>query len=51
MITLSKDELVGIYLLLRQKEEELTKHLYSLQFRIEKELYNNLSIEEIENLS
>ena len=51
MISLSKEELVDLYLLLRQNEEKLGKPLNSLLFRVEREMYNNCSIEEIENLS
>ncbi len=51
MITLSKTELIKVYLLLKKNEKEIDNILYSLQNRIERALYNHLSIEEIENIS
>jgi hypothetical protein len=49
-ITLSEVELKELYVQLKRCESQLGKELHGLLFRIEKSLYEKLTIEDIENL-
>ncbi len=51
METLSGREIVGVYLFLKAREEELDEILTKLMMRVEKSLYSRLSIDEFERLS
>jgi len=51
METLSGREIVGVYLFLKAREEELDEILTNLMMRVEKNLYSRLSIDEFERLS
>lgn len=48
---LSKKEIVGVYLLLKKRENRLDRTLHRLFARIEKKLYEQLTIEEFEQLN
>ena len=50
MITLTSKELTGMYLYLKENQESLDTVLDSLLHRIEKELYQYVSIGELEGL-
>ena len=50
MSTLSGRETMGLYLFLREREEELDDTLYSLYVRLQRLLYGQLSIEEMEQI-
>ena len=50
METLTGREIVGVYLFLKSREEELDDVLTKLMMRMEKSLYSKLSIEEFERL-
>ncbi len=50
MITLTSKELTGMYLHLKENQESLDAVLDSLLHRIEKELYQYVSIGELEGL-
>jgi len=49
-LKLNKQEMVLLYALLRKHEKELEKEIYTLKYRLEKELFNFLTIEEIQAL-
>ena len=49
-ITLSEAELRELYVQLKRQESQLGNELRSLLFRIEKSLYERLTIEDIERL-
>lgn len=49
-ITLSEAELRELYVQLKRQESQLGNELHSLLFRIEKSLYEKLTIEDIERL-
>lgn len=51
MITLGNREVIGLYLNLKNQEETIDSELQSILSRIERLLYEKLSVEEIENLS
>lgn len=51
METLSGQEVVGLYLFLKAREEQLDETLTKLMMRVEKNLYSRLSIDEFERLS
>lgn len=44
------NELIGIYLLLLQNEEKLDNNQQSVRYKLEKEIFKHLSIEEIESI-
>ncbi len=44
------NELVSIFLILLENEETLDKNQHSVKMKIEKELFNSLSIAEMESL-
>ena len=44
------NELIGIYLLLMNNEEILDKNQQSVRYKVEKEIFNYLSIEEMESI-
>ena len=50
MLTLSGNDLVGIYLLLKENESALDTRMNNVLIRIEKCLFENLSIQEFEQL-
>ncbi len=50
MMILQGNELVGIYLLLKENENNLDNTQLSVKTRIEKILFTSLSIEELESL-
>ena len=50
MFTLDNAEKVALYKLLKLTEEQLGNDLLPLLFRIERELYRSMSIEEVEGL-
>jgi hypothetical protein len=50
MSNLSGRETMGLYLFLRQREEELDDTLYSLYVRLQRLLYERLSIEDMEQI-
>ncbi len=47
---LSEDEKKSLYRLLRKNDKYLDKTLYSLKYRLEKELFSRLTIEEIQDI-
>ncbi|MCP5515240.1 MAG: hypothetical protein H7A26_07225 [Spirochaetales bacterium] len=47
---LKQEEKKALCVFLRKHEQELCKELYSLKYRLEKELFNSLTIEEIQVL-
>ncbi|MDX9800321.1 MAG: hypothetical protein RBT69_03175 [Spirochaetia bacterium] len=47
---LKPEEKKALCSFLRKHEKELGKELYSLKYRLEKELFNSLTIEEIQVL-
>ncbi len=49
-ITLSEAELRELYVQLKRQESQLGNELHGLLFRIEKSLYEKLTIEDIERL-
>jgi hypothetical protein len=49
-MNLTNREIVGIYLLLEKNEEKVDKDMQKLKDRIERFLYEHISIEEMENL-
>ncbi len=49
-MNLNNREIVGIYLLLEKNEEKVDKDMQKLKDRIERFLYEHISIEEMENL-
>jgi len=51
MDALSGREIVGVYLFLKQREEQLDDLLSKLMARMEKSLYSELSIDEFERLA
>jgi len=51
MINLDNNEIMGLYLNLKRQENSLDPTLLNLLSRIERLLYENISVEEIENLS
>lgn len=44
------NELIGIYLLLLQNEEKLDNNQQSVRYKLEKEIFKHLSIEEMESI-
>ena len=50
MIPVDSFELVGLYLFLKQHENELDGVISAFLYKIEMQLYERLSIEEIEDL-
>ena len=44
------NELIGIYLLLMNNEEILDNYQQSVRYKIEKEIFSHLSIEEMESI-
>ncbi len=44
------NELIGIYLLLLENEEKLDNNQQSVRFKLEKEIFMHLSIEEMESI-
>ncbi len=50
MMILQGNELVGIYLLLKENENSLDNIQLSVKTRIEKILFSSLSIEELESI-
>lgn len=50
MIDLSNREIVGLYLVLSKQEEDLDLNLQMLANRIEKYLFDKISIQELEKL-
>ena len=44
------NELIAIYLLLTNNEEKLDNNQQSVRYKIEKEIFKHLSIEEIESI-
>ncbi len=50
MDRLNKNELIPLYLLLSEKEDQLDVHLRGLLRRVEDYLFDKLSIEEMESL-
>ena len=51
MIPLNGREIMGLHLLLKDREMELDETMQGLLFKTEKLLYERLSVEELENLS
>ena len=51
MITINDRELVGLHLLLKANEMKLDRTLQALLGKTERILYQNLSVEQLENLS
>ena len=51
MVSLSENEMIALYRFLRAREESLDVRLVPLLTRIEKKLYDKLSIEDLEGLS
>lgn len=49
-MNLTNREIVGIYLLLEKNEEKVDKDLQKLKNRIERFLFEHISIEEMEHL-
>ena len=49
-ITLTEVELKELYVQLKRQESQLGKELHGLLFRIEKSVYEKLTIEDIERL-
>jgi hypothetical protein len=49
-ITLTEVELKELYVQLKRQESQLGKELHGLLFRIEKSLYEKLTIDDIEQL-
>ncbi len=47
---LSDREIVGIYIFLKRREEELDDTLFSFYTRLQRLLYEELSIEEMESI-
>lgn len=50
MVEIQKSEIVPLYLCLKNLERELDPRLLTVLDRLEKFLYQHLSVEEIENL-
>lgn len=50
MIDLSNREIVGLYLVLSKQEEDLDLNLQMLANRIEKYIFDKISIQELEKL-
>ena len=50
MITFTDDEIMALYAFLKSKEDELDIKLLPLLSRMERQLYQQLSIDELENL-
>ena len=51
MVTLDNTETVDLYRLLKLNEEHLGSNLLPLLFRIERKLYETMSIEDVERLT
>jgi len=49
-LELNKKEKILLYAFLKKHEKELKKELYTLKYRLEKEVLSSLTIEEIEVL-
>jgi len=49
-LELNKEEKILLYAFLKKHEAELKKELYSLKYRLEKEVFDSLTIEEIQVL-
>ena len=49
-LTLSEEELIGLFLLMKKGEMLLGKTMSRLLNRLEKEIYRRLTVEEIEQL-
>ncbi len=49
-MNLSDDEKKALYIFLRENESSLDKLLYSLKYRLEKELFSTMTIEEIQRI-
>lgn len=47
---LSAEEKRSLYIFLRENDSSLDKTLYSLKYRLEKELFNIMTIEEIQKI-
>ena len=47
---LTDEEKKSLYKLLRQNDKSLDKILYSMKYRLEKELFGKLTIEEIQEI-
>ncbi|MCL2480822.1 MAG: hypothetical protein FWF38_03820 [Spirochaetaceae bacterium] len=47
---LNKKEKILLYAFLKKHEKELEKELYTLKYRLEKEVFDSLTIEEIQVL-
>ncbi len=50
MITIDKTEIIGLYLFFKKNEKSIDKKLLPLINRIEKELFEILTIDEYENI-
>jgi hypothetical protein len=46
----SDREMVGLYIFLKRREEELDDTLFSLYTRLQRQLYGELSIEDMESI-
>jgi len=49
-LELSKKDKILLYAFLKKHEKELEKELYTLKYRLEKEVFDSLTIEEIQVL-
>lgn len=49
-LTLTEEEIEGLYVLLKPREERLSEPLAGLLARIERTLYDRLTIEELERM-
>jgi len=49
-LELNKKEKILLYAFLKKHEKELEKELYTLKYRLEKEVFDSLTIEEIQVL-
>lgn len=50
MIQVEKKEIIALYLLMQRHEEELDATLQNIYMKLQQNLFNTLSIEEIESL-
>lgn len=50
MIQVEKKEIIALYLLMQRHEEELDSVLQNIYMKLQQNLFNSLSIEEIESL-
>ena len=50
MINLTNKEIIGLFLLLKKNEDNIDEVLFRLRNKLEDKIFENLSIEELENI-